>query len=133
MRKLFYAIFLLALFAATSRAQTFQFSQPTYLTAPTNTTQVTGGPLASNIFFVSLPPISMSFSGATNPNTTVTNTISQVISFTNTVTFVYNAGINGTNFTTNFNNGNPLSFAVTNKTEGWAFPQSGGSNTCYVK
>lgn len=135
MKKLLSAL-LIAVFVLACRpaaAQSFQFSQPTYLFAPTNCIQVTGSPLASNIFNVTLPPLSLSFSGATNPNTTVTNIIVQTITFTNSIQFIYNAGVNGTNFTTNFNNGGFIGMFVTNQTVGWAFPQSGGSNTCFVK
>lgn len=116
--------------ALKSEAQVNQFGAPTYLTTPINSFQITGSYLQSTPFPVFIPPIQLSFSGATNPFTTVTNVITQTVTFTNTITFVYNAGIYGTNFTTNWSG---AYYQVTNNTVGWAFPQSGGSNTCSVR
>lgn len=118
---------LTGLFTLNLSAQTSQFSQPTYLTITTNS-----GVLATTAFQVQIPAIALTIT-ATNSATIVTNTIYQVISYTNSYTFIYNAATMGTNFTTNFNNGFPLTVSVTNLTYGQAAPQSGGSNTCFIK
>ena len=110
------------------RAQQYQFSQGTVLTVPTNSAL----PLATTPFTVTLPPLALSIQ-ATNPTTIITNTINNVILVTNSFTFIYNAAIHGTNFSTNFNNGNSISFNVTNYTYGQAAPQSGGTNTATIK
>lgn len=110
--------------AVETKAQTFQFSQPTYLTVTTNSPA-----LASTVFGVQIPPISLQIT-ATNTSTVVTNTINQVLSVTNSITFIYNASTMGTNFTTNWTSQFIL---VTNTTFGQAQPQQGGSNTVYIK
>ena len=110
------------------QAQQYQFSQGTYLTMTTNSS----APLANTVFGVTLPPLALTIT-CTNANTVITNTIFNVITYTNSFTFVYSAATMGTNFSTNFNNGNPISFSVTNLTYGQAAPQSGGTNTATVK
>ena len=108
-------------------AQQYQFSQGTYLTVTTNSAV-----LATTVFPVTLPPLAFNVT-CTNASTVITNTIFNVISFTNSFTFVYSAATMGTNFSTNFNNGNPITFNVTNLTYGQAAPQSGGTNTATIK
>lgn len=117
---------LLLLLTLAAQATLQQFSQPTYLTVTTNAL------LSSNVFAVTLPPISLTIT-ATNANTRVTNTIFQCVTVTNSYTFVYDASTMGTSFTTNFNNGQPLTMYVTNTTYGQAAPQQGGSNTCFIQ
>ncbi|HEV2691940.1 MAG TPA: hypothetical protein VG347_03515 [Verrucomicrobiae bacterium] len=116
-----------AMLGFSAAGQTQQFSQPLALTGP-----ATSGVLATTPFMVQLPPISLTIQ-ATNANTVVTNIITQIIAVTNSYTFIYNAATMGTNFTTNFNNGNGFSFPVTNRTYGLAIPQSGGSNNCLIQ
>lgn len=108
-----------------TKAQTFQFSQATYLTVTTNSPS----PLATTVFGVQVPSISLNIT-ATNTSTIVTNTVFQVLSATNSYTFIYNASTMGTNFTTNWPS---TYFLVTNSTYGQASPQSGGSNTVFIK
>lgn len=112
-----------------ARAQLSQFGQPTYLQCPTNS-----GVIATTVFYVSVPAITLSIT-ATNPATIITNTIFNGLNVggSNLVpatVFIYNAAIHGTNFTTNFN---AYSVIVTNYTFGQAAPQSGGTNTAYIK
>ena len=121
-------LFALMANCAKLRAQQYQFAQGTYLTVTTNSS----APLATTVFGVTLPPLSLTIT-CTNASTVITNTIFNVITFTNSYTFVYSAATMGTNFTTNFNNGNPISFSVTNFTYGQAAPQSGGTNTATIK
>ena len=127
-------VFLLALIAllfvqcTKAVAQQYQFSQGTYLTVTTNS----ASPLATTVFPVTVPPLALTIT-CTNANTVITNTIFNVITYTNSFTFVYSAATMGTNFSTNFNNGNPISFSVTNLTYGQAAPQSGGTNTATIK
>lgn len=113
-----------ALGGCLAEAQTMQFSQPTYLTIPTNSPT-----LSTGLVSVSIPAISLTVT-ATNLNTIVTNTLVQVVTVTNVSTFVYNAGAMGTNFSTNF----PAStYTATVRLYGNATPQAGGSNTCYIQ
>ena len=95
-------------------AQQYQFSQGTYLTVTTNSAV-----LATTVFPVTLPPLAFNAT-CTNASTVITNTIFNVISFTNSFTFVYSAATMGTNFSTNF----PAYTAqATATTTAWAFPQ----------
>ena len=108
-------------------AQMNQFAQATQLTLTTNSPL-----LATGIANIQLTPISLTIY-ATNSATIITNTIFSVVNFTNAYTFVYNASTMGTNFSTNFNNGLPLTFAVTNAIYGQASPQGGSTNIVYIK
>ena len=108
-------------------AQTSQFAQSSFLTS-----NLTSGVLATTPFTAQLPPISLAIQ-ATNPFTIVTNQFSQVATVTNTFVFIYNAQTMGTNFSTNFNNGNGLTLQGTVTTYGVAILQSGGSNNCQIK
>ena len=110
-----------------SSAQQYQFSQGTYLTVATNS-----GTLATTTFQQQVNPIALSIL-CTNSATVITNVIVTTITATNSMTFVYSASTMGTNFSTNFNNGNPLSLSVTTTTYGLAIPQSGGTNTATIK
>ena len=121
---------LLCLPLCPARGQIYQFGQPTYLLFTTNS-QV----LATTVYNVYVPPLSLQIQ-ATNALTVITNTINNTITVNGTnnltvgMTFVYNAATMGTNFSTNW----PGYFlAVTNYTYGQAIPQSGGTNTAYIK
>lgn len=129
MKNLFFALLLITTFALVRPAdgQNFQFAQPTYLTTPTNVL------LSSNTFVITLPPLTITVSGATNPYTQFTNIITLQLAYSNSYQFVYTAGTMGTNYTTNFNNGQFIQLTLTNLTYGWAFPQSNGFNNVFVK
>ena len=95
----------------------------------TNNT-VTAPVFVTNFAYVNLPPVAFT-AVATNTVTITTNSIIQGIpgtSYANQFTFVYNSGIYGTNFSTNFP---AMSYSVTNITGFQCVPQStGNSNLC---
>lgn len=118
----------LAAITISAGAQTYQFTQPTYLTVATNSDT-----LATSTAVVTVPSISLTIT-ATNSATIVTNTLFTGFTVGGTTyaarTFVYNAAVHGTNFTTNWPS---YQITVTNYLTGQASPQSGGTNTCYIK
>jgi hypothetical protein len=95
----------------------------------TNNT-VTAPVFVTNYAYVNLPPIAFTAT-ATNLVTRTTNSIIQGIpgtTYTNQFTFVYDSGIYGTNFSTNFP---AMNYAVPTITGFQAVPQStGASNLC---
>lgn len=117
-------IFTACLLGFKASAQIQQFGQPTFLSGPTNSSI-----LVTTIAGYYLPPISLTIT-CTNTTMICTNIIQNTLwtSPTNMVpaiTFIYNASIYGTNFTTNF----PAIFVpFTNFTYGTAIPGVNSSN-----
>jgi len=107
-----------------ANAQFSQFAQYTHLTNTVNSPV-----LQSTPFQVFVPPLSLTVNASNNP-TIITNTINQVLQFTNSTTFIYNAALYGTNFSTNW----PGYWVwVTNNTYGQAVPQIPNTNNCDIK
>lgn len=131
MKKTLIAIAVIAASAFADSAQQYQFGSPTYLTVATNSASINGQNVFSvtNLVQVQPGPISLTIT-ATNAATVVTNTLTTVITATNITTFIYSAATYGVNFSTNFPS---TTFTATAVTTAWAIPQSGGSNTCYIK
>lgn len=95
----------------------------------TNNT-VTAPVFLTTTFYVNLPPVSFT-AVATNLVTITTNSVIQGIpgtTYVNQFSFIYNSGIYGTNFSTNFP---AVSLLITNLTGFQCVPQStGNSNLC---
>lgn len=91
---------------------------------------VTAPAFVTNMVYVSLPSITFTAT-ATNSVTQTTNSIIQGFpgtTFTNMITFIYNSGTYGTNFSTNFP---PVSFTVPSITGFQCVPKStDATNLC---